>query len=1272
MNSSIRSLLPGLLPLSKKMKKELLLIAESGLFDEKWYVERGGAKNNPVLDYYLNGRHRGISCNYLFDEAWYLKTNPDVRVAGIHPLAHYLRFGEQEKENRRPSPFFDPRAYRESLPRGERPENLLRHYLAGGWLKGGKPVRYFEPTYYVRNNPDIGKLGVDPYFHYLFTGYREGRRPSARYTFDSYCARYGLTPQSGISPLAHFLYNHPGQDELLYQSAQTYGSGPWVAPAAHPDSHNDALKKYRVPGAHCEDAAFDLIPDAPRKARVFAFYLPQFHPIPENDEWWGKGFTEWTNSTRGLPRFSGHYQPHLPSALGFYDLRREEVMAEQIALARQAGISGFSFYYYNFNGKRLLERPINTFLARQDWDFEFCLTWANENWTRRWDGLESDILMSQDYLPGHDLDLVEDLARHFADRRYIRILGRPLFILYRPGIIPEAAERIATWRRLLAEIYGEYPLIYMALGFDDHDPYEYGLDGAIEFPPHKLALGLPELTPSLGAYDPAFAGNYFSYDDLIAASVAVDPPEYPLIRTAVPMWDNEARKPGRGMGFVDASPAKYEHWLSVLMDYAQEYPVHKTNPMVFVNAWNEWAEGAHLEPDIYWGHAYLNATKRAVTGYSDPRDMTVVYVGHDAYRHGAQLLSLNIVKTMARSFGIRVEVVLLDGGPLVPDYEAVARTHVAEKTPASFRAIVQDIQRRTGARYAICNTVVTGHCCEELQRQGLRTISLVHELENLIKERGLEGNVKSIAEHADKIVFAAKYVRDSFVKIAGKLEDKEVILPQGAYQEKVDVGAEEVAAFRKEHGIPASAKVVINAAYGDLRKGYDLFLQLAQATTRRHADYHFVWIGDIDAGLAHWVEKDVEILADRFTHIPFTDEYMTGLAAADVFCLTSREDPYPSVVLDALAQGLPVIAFEKAGGFAELLEDSRNGDLVPFGDLDAMRAALLARCEQIDGAREDRRRAAGARFDWSSYVFSLAQLLSPALKRVSVVVPNYNCAPYIEQRLASIFRQRYPIYELIILDDASTDIGVASIREILSDARREARLVVNEKNSGSAFHQWIKGADLARGDYLWIAEADDASNARFLSELMPRVDGRVVLGYADSRQINQEGTLLAEDYQYYYGTVDTRRFHSDFRMAGRDFVGQYLSAKNLILNVSGTVIRREDFCRVAEECREKILGMKVAGDWYFYVKLLARADADVVFVRAPLNTHRRHEGSITSSLGKQRHFDEVVEVQELAAGAVELGEVERKRVDGYREELRGQFGLGGGPEQEKTSIVSEL
>ena len=229
--------------------------------------------------------------------------------------------------------------------------------------------------------------------------------------------------------------------------------------------------------------------------RAIAFYLPQYHPIPENDRWWGKGFTEWTNVVKARPLFRGHYQPHLPADLGFYDLRLPEVRQAQVDLAREYGLSGFCYYHYWFNGKRLLHWPFDEVLASAEPDFPFCLCWANENWTRIWDGGDSEVLMKQTYSDKDDLAHIRWLARAFADPRYIRVENKPLFIIYRAHKLPDIRKTTAVWREECRRRgIGEIFLCRIDTASDTLRPSELGLDAAVEFQPDWSSLG-----PQLGS-----------------------------------------------------------------------------------------------------------------------------------------------------------------------------------------------------------------------------------------------------------------------------------------------------------------------------------------------------------------------------------------------------------------------------------------------------------------------------------------------------------------------------------------------------------------------------------------------------------------------------------------------------------------------------------------------------------------------------------------------------------------------------------------------------
>jgi lipopolysaccharide biosynthesis protein len=347
--------------------------------------------------------------------------------------------------------------------------------------------------------------------------------------------------------------------------------------------------------------------------KLIAFYLPQFHPIPENDAWWGRGFTEWTNVSKAVPQFMGHNQPHLPGELGFYDLRLPEVEERQVELARKYGIHGFGFYYYWFNGKRLLETPLENYLHNQKIDFPFCVCWANENWTRRWDGLEDDVLIAQEHTPESDIQFISDLAPILRDPRYITIGGHPLVIIYRPKLFPKPAEMVKRWRDYCRDegLNDPYLVAVQAFGFDN--PQEIGFDAAIEFPPlNSSGGGFRDINESMTILNPRYQGKIYSYYHAIRNFGYRTLPDFKLFRGVFPGWDNEARKPGRGFSFAFSAPHAYKSWLQHVCQQTIEAEPDPEKRLVFINAWNEWAEGAYLEPDRKYGYAYLQATADAL------------------------------------------------------------------------------------------------------------------------------------------------------------------------------------------------------------------------------------------------------------------------------------------------------------------------------------------------------------------------------------------------------------------------------------------------------------------------------------------------------------------------------------------------------------------------------------------------------------------------------------------------------------------------------------
>lgn len=347
-------------------------------------------------------------------------------------------------------------------------------------------------------------------------------------------------------------------------------------------------------------------------AKLVAFHLPQFHPIPENDAWWGRGFTEWNNVAKAAPQFVGHDQPRLPGELGFYDLRTPGVLKQQAALARAYGLSAFCFHYYWFSGKRLLEAPLDAFLLDKSIEFDFCLCWANENWTRRWDGDERQVLIAQRHSMDDHARVFDDLARYMEDPRYLRVAGKPLLVVYRPDIIDDVGAMTALWRRLAVERgwAGVFLVATNAFRFDDAK--RLGFDALVEFPPHGL-LAHP-IGERLSWLNPTHPRSVFDYGEVAHEEAARGARRRDDVLPGVmPGWDNEARRPGAGAIYHGATPAAYGAWLRAAIARAQR-DLPPDRRFVFINAWNEWAEAAYLEPDRRFGRAFLVETARALSG----------------------------------------------------------------------------------------------------------------------------------------------------------------------------------------------------------------------------------------------------------------------------------------------------------------------------------------------------------------------------------------------------------------------------------------------------------------------------------------------------------------------------------------------------------------------------------------------------------------------------------------------------------------------------------
>jgi glycosyltransferase involved in cell wall biosynthesis len=893
------------------------------LFDANWYVNQNPVGltpgTAPVEHYLSTGAEAGRDPHPLFDGNWYLEQNPDVATAGMNPLEHYLARGAQQ--GRSPHPLFDAKFYWRSYPdtvlAGQSP---LEHYLTVGWKKGYRPNPTFDPGFYLSAYPDVEAAGIEPLTHFVSAGLREGR------------------------------VGNP--DDVTYP--------PYRA----------AFKISRAPGAYRDPAD--------ESVRAIAFHLPQFHPIRENDKWWGKGFTEWTNVRRATRQFRGHYQPHVPSELGYYDLREPAALERQAELARAHGVHGFCFYYYWFAGKVLLDRPLRRMLASGKPDFPFCICWANENWTRRWDGMDHEVLIAQRHSPEDDLAFLRAVEPILLQRNYLRVGDRPLLVVYRPGLLPDARATADRWRahfrrRGHGEIY-----LAMARTFRDRTPAaEFGFDAVIQFPPHLTAH--PVNVPIPGRRR-SFHGRIHDYEWTKRAfleDLRCSPPDETLYPGVMPSWDNTARRRGAATVWVNSSPESYYDWLSKAADHLRRNrPADER--LVFINAWNEWGEGCHLEPDRKYGHAWLNATKLALRperrheeppapeapegltpGSAAPID--VAFVSHDAHPHGAQYCLLTLAAWLKEAGLVAPRFLLLGGGPLSEDFSRIGPVLRLDGAAAATTRTGAQVRRAVRAfcgpnlSAVYVNSAAAGRACRWTRQLNVPHVVHVHELEKSIRRWVGKDTMALLRESADLVVAASDPVADNLRTrhrmAADKIRTIEECVRCTNVRRPGDAAKRRCQAWL---GLDPGAKTVLGCGTTDWRKGPDLFVEVAARVRRRYQrPVQFVWVGshtrpaearDLNRLVtARGLAGTVKFVGPVATPLPY-------MMAADLFLLPSREDPFPLVCLEAADCGLPVVCFAKAGGMPDFVAPD-GGTVVPYLNIPRMAGAVLSLLEDDAAAR---------------------------------------------------------------------------------------------------------------------------------------------------------------------------------------------------------------------------------------------------------------------------------------------------------------------------------
>lgn len=516
-----------------------------------------------------------------FDANAYLSFHEDVASSGMTPEQHYLLHGRHEK----------------------------RLYSLDS-IKAALIPADFDEKDYLDLNPDVAQSGESAITHYARFGHREGR----------------IYKKTGISKDD---YRVPVDfDDIEYLTLNVDIATFKGSPREHYAKFGiKEGRKYKADNRQKSTNKLNFPPYEPMKSKnrrgsdpvnpkIVAFYLPQYHRIKENDSWWGEGFTEWTNVRKAVPNFVGHSQPHVPLNKNYYDLSDRSVQENQSILAKQFGVHAFCYYMYWFNGRRVLEKPLDQMLSNKNIDTEFCICWANENWTRTWDGNEKDVLLAQVHSPESDRAFILDAMKYLSDPRYMRVNGKLMLLVYRVDLIENCAGTASIWREEVRRAgLGELYLCAVQF-YGITDPTPWGFDAAIEFPPHGWLeqSNLPD--EPYQQLNKNFSGHIFDYKKSIDHALRKTIPDYNWHRSAFPGWDNTARRQNTPHIFAGNNPTLFESWLTQILrqQIIMSEPSHQ---VVFINAWNEWGEGAHLEPDEHFGYGNLEAVSSSLRTVRD-------------------------------------------------------------------------------------------------------------------------------------------------------------------------------------------------------------------------------------------------------------------------------------------------------------------------------------------------------------------------------------------------------------------------------------------------------------------------------------------------------------------------------------------------------------------------------------------------------------------------------------------------------------------------------
>ena len=833
------------------------------------------------------------------------------------------------------------------------------------------------------------------------------------------------------------------------------------------------------------------------KIRSIAFYLPQFHVVPENDKWWGKGFSEWHNVVRARPLFQSHYQPRIPADLGFYDLSSIETQIKQAELAKRFNIDGFCYYYYWFDGQKVLNKPIENMLSNKSVDIPFCICWANENWSRNWDGQNRHVLLAQSYSEESNKALIHEFIQYMKDPRYIRHEGKPVLVVYRIKIIPDWGKVAHMWREECRKAgIGEIHLCSVRFGLEGLDgaPGEYQLDSYVSFPPHELKFEDHRSAVTNLVKD--FGGTLYSYDAAMQSDIERFSKGYPwpIHRGVMMGWDNTARRLKDSRVFFGCTPLKFRSWLKAIKEQEDMFN-SSAEGLLFINAWNEWAEGTMLEPDQRFGTSYLDAVYSVLgieqypaphiagqtpvvrkpqaqlakpmhfTGHREavkqrPTILLTAHIsGHQLF--GGERSFLDVLKSLTNlNYNIVVTLPSSNNQAYIEDI----KNYSTDIYVINYKQWVDNREHAPQVTIAFCdliathavdlvyaNTIVLIEPLKAAKLMGVK--SLIHSRELITFDVSLQERIglsapeiiSQVFKNCDYIIANSRATERIFAR-----EGKTFCAPN----------AIDVSLFSTRNLLSGKIKVGIISS-NIPKKGVNDFLKVAELC-KENTQIEFLVMGPDNKYTENWkLDQQRGILPSNIIFTGYIDTPQEAISKIHLLINTSSfAESFGRTVAEAMAGNRPVIAYEW-GALNELVISGETGYLAPYGDYERIAEILLSLCRTPEKIIELGIKArAYIESNYSHRV--LEQNLDHALAAIfantpvsqksptitTIVIPIYNAADEVVQCLESLFTYTtLHNTDVIIINDGSSDARIKSILDSYCD-RPNTRIFHNESNIG--------------------------------------------------------------------------------------------------------------------------------------------------------------------------------------------------------------------------------